>query len=128
LTMVFSTPKHSLFFFQKNSSIPATAPFNLLKSFFICVILLVWGVGSASGEIKTGNLTSGVWTAVTYRMARTMSATGINETISANRVNINTIPIISLTRMINSLETVFISTIASICILFRLVDNLLNFY
>ena len=126
--MVFSTPKHSLFSIQNSISIPARAPFNLLKSFIVCAILLMWGVESANGEIKTGNLTSDVWTSVTNRIASTMSATGINETISANRVNFNTIPIISLTRMINPLETVSISTIASICTLFRFIDNLLIFY
>ena len=62
--MVFFTPKHSHFIFQNNIPTPANAPFNLLKSFFICVMLLVWGVGSVSGVTITAKAT-GNWSSTT---------------------------------------------------------------
>jgi len=96
--MVFFTPRPSHFIFYKFISLPARAPFNRLKSLLICVILLVLDGESVNGEIKTGNLTSGVWTDVTNRMVSTTSTTWIIGIISANRENLNTIPIISLTR------------------------------
>jgi len=100
--MVFFTPRHSHFILQKNSSILADAPFNLLKSLLICVILLMWGVGSVQAATKTWVPTAGgIWTTAGNWSPNGAPATGddviINSNQSANITNVPTITLNSLT-------------------------------
>lgn len=115
--MVFFTPRHSHFTFQNFISLPACAPFNLLKSLLICVILLLGSTGNINSATKTENLSSFVRISVTNRIASTMSATGIYRIISPLRDNVNTTPTYIISKGIDSLEFRTALKIADICVL-----------
>ena len=80
--------------------------FKFTKSTLLCLILLGW-IGSVRGAIKSAKPSSGKYNTLSNRTAGTMTAIESEGRFFAHKVNINALPIIYLTRLINALMTLY---------------------